>query len=114
MIGHEALIAMRRAGRVPRAVWILDGEDVRARDWHEEVNCCDRMHHACISVGASDIPEALDLRCVIGLEVHLCGDRGEARLRRLHAALVDAGAARVITAIPSAVDLLLHGVPEHV
>lgn len=112
MTGHEELKAMRRARRVPRCVWVTDGPDVRARDWHEEPNCEDMQRHAVLSIAGGDIPEALDLRCCIGLEVHVAGERGEARARRLHAALIDADAKRVITSIytPQGIELLTHGI----
>jgi hypothetical protein len=112
MTGHEALQAMRRARRVPRCVWVTDGDDVRSRDWNEEPNCADMQRHAVLSIGANEIPEALDFRCCIGLEVHVAGARGEARARRLHAALIDAEAKRVITSIytPQGVELLTHGI----
>lgn len=112
MTGLETLQAMRRARRVPRCVWITDGDDVRARDWNEEPNYADMQRHAVLSIAANDIPEALDFRCCIGLEVHVAGDRGEARARRIHAALIDAEAKRVITSIytPQGVELLTHGI----
>ena len=112
MTGHEALQAMRRARRVPRCVWITDGDDVRARGWDEEPNYADMQRHAVLSIAAGEIPEALDFRSCIGLEVHVAGDRGEARARRIHAALVDAEAKRVITSIyaPEGIELLTHGI----
>lgn len=111
MTGHEALQAMRRARRVPRCVWITDGEDVRARDWHEEVNLFDLQRHAVIAVAAADIPEALDFRCLVGLEVHLAAERGQARAQRLHAALIEAGASKVITTVHGEVpELITHGI----
>lgn len=112
MTGHEALQALRRARRVPRCVWVTDGDDVRARDWSEEPNYTDMQRHAVLSIAAGDIPEALDFRCCIGLEVHVAGDRGEARARRIHAALIDAEAKRVITSIytPQGIELLTHGI----
>lgn len=112
MNGHEPLQEMRRDRRVPRAVWITDGEDIRARDWHEEVNCIDEQRHAVIRIAPDDIPEALDFRCVVGLEVHVSAERGEARARRLHQALVEANAKRVITTIHGKgdIELILHGV----
>lgn len=97
MTGHEPLLAMRRAGRVPRCVWITDGDDVRARDWHNIPNAFDQYSHAAIALYAGDIPEALDFRCCIGLDVHIAGERGDVRAKRLHAALIDAGARRVVT-----------------
>lgn len=111
MTGHEALQAMRRNSRIPRCVWVTDGEDARARDWHEAPNMFDQQRHAVIAIGAADIPEALDFRCVVGLVVHLAAERGEARAKRLHAALVDAGASKVITSIHGeTVDLITHGI----
>lgn len=114
MNGHQPLQTMRRAHRVPRCVWITDGDDIRSRDWHQEPNCTDQQRHAVLSLAESDIPETIDFRCVIGLEVHLAAERGESRARRLHAALIEAGAKRVITSIhaETGVNLLLHGV-EH-
>jgi hypothetical protein len=113
--GHDPLRAMRRARVVPRCVWVTDGDEPFARDWHEQINCTDQQRHAVIGVAAGDIPEALDFRCVVGLEVHLSAERGEARGRRLHAALIEAGARKVITSIhaDNGINLLLHGVSEH-
>lgn len=112
MNGHEPLQAMRRVHRVPRCVWITDGDDIRSRDWQEEPNAADQQRHAVISIAAADIPETIDFRCVVGLEVHLAAERGEARAKRLHAALIEAGAKRVLTSIhaDSGVELLIHGV----
>lgn len=112
MTGHEALRALRRAHRVPRCVWITDGEDVRARDWQDEPNSADSQRHAVITLAASDIPEAMDFRCCVGLEVHIAGERGEARAKRIHNALIEANAKRVITSIhaPEGVQLLTHGI----
>lgn len=112
MNGHERLSAMRRANRVPRCVWITDGEDARAGDWHEQINVVDEQRHAVIAIAAGDIPEALDFRCVVGLDVHLSAERGESRARRLHAALIEAEARRVITTIHhnGTQEMLLHGV----
>lgn len=112
MTGLEALQTMRRARRVPRCVWITDGPDVRARGALDEPNYADMQRHAVLSVSESDIPETLDFRCCIGLEVHIAGDRGPDRAQRLHAALVEAEAKRVITSIytPQGIELLTHGI----
>ena len=82
-------------------MWVED-DDARmtrqmASDWQEEVNVVDRQFHAHLHVAAGDIPEALDLRCAVGLQVHLSSARGEARQRRLFNALVEAGAREVIS-----------------
>ena len=112
MNGHQQLLVMRRAGGYPHAIWVTDGDDRRAVDWHREPNIADGKYHAVVRIDAQDIPEVLDLRWAIGLEVHVCAERGASRGRRLHQALVDAQARRVITSIHGAtgVDLLLHGV----
>lgn len=112
MTGDQALRAMRHSHRTPRCVWITDGDDVRARDWSDEVNHADQQRHAVLSLAESDIPEALDLRCCVGLEVHVAGLRGSARATRIHNALIDAEARRVITSIhaPDGVQLLTHGI----
>ena len=112
MNGHNALMAMRRGNGAPRAVWVTDGPDKRARSWQEEANIADGRMHAALQIDAGDIPEGLDLRCCIGLEVHVAAERGADRGRRLHAVFVDAGAKRVITSIygGDGVELLLHGV----
>lgn len=112
MNGHEALRAMRYAKRAPRCVWITDGEDIRAKDWDDEVNHADQQRHAVIELNAGDIPEAMDFRCLVGLEVHIAGERGEARATRLHNAVIAANAKRVITSIyaPEGVQLLTHGI----
>lgn len=101
MNGHQALLAMRRARQVPRCVWVED-DDARmtrqmASDWHEEPNVVDRQMHAHLHISETDIPEALDLRCVVGLQVHLSSVRGSDRQRRLFNALVEAGAREVIS-----------------
>jgi hypothetical protein len=116
MNGHQALIALRRARRVPRCVWVTDGSDPRTKDWHEEINHADQQRHAVLEIAASDIPEALDFRCVVGLEVHVAAERGAARGIRIHQALIDANASRVITSIHHAAgdsELLIHGVPSN-
>ncbi len=113
MTGAEQLQRMRRAGRWPESVWIVDGEQgMRACDWHEQPNCLTRQWEAELQLSEQDIPETLDLRCCIGLTVHVSAMRGESRGRRLHQALIDAQAQRVLTSIhnPGGIDLLLHGV----
>lgn len=112
MIGADALRAMRLNRRRPRCVWITDGPDEKARDWQDHLNQTDQQRHAVIELAETDIPEALDLRCCVGLEVHVAGLRTAHRARRIHDALIEADALRVITSIHSAsgVELLTHGV----
>ena len=98
---------MRKERQVPRCVWVED-DDARmtrqmASDWHQEPNVVDRQMHAHLHIAETDIPESLDLRCVVGLKVHLSSARGEARQRRLFNALVEAGAREVIAVAGSEV-----------
>lgn len=112
MNGHEPLLTLRRGGGAPRAVWVADGEAPRCADWHREPNSFDGKHDAVVRIDVTDIPEVLDLRWAIGMEVHLSAERGDSRARRLHQALVDAKARRVVTSIHGAdgIELILHGV----
>lgn len=100
MTGHEALKELRRLHRVPRAVWVTDSDDHYAKEtaltWPDHRNLFDSRFHAHIRIEANDMPEALDLRCVVGLTCHLSGDRSTSRTRRLYQALIDAEAAEVV------------------
>ena len=70
MRGHAQLIAMRRKGFRPAAVWITTDLDAMRcwRDWHEI-----RPAHAQIEVERNDQPALLDLRSLIGLQVTVTG-----------------------------------------
>jgi NCAIR mutase (PurE)-related protein len=109
MTGDKQLVAMRRARRVPRAVWITDSDDTYAREtarsWHLHPNTADGSLHAHLRFDAADIPQALDLRCLIGLEVHIACDRGTARAHRVFEAVKSAGAVAVIALINDEVKL---------
>lgn len=100
MTGDRPLIAMRRAGANPAGVWIADSDDhyarVTSRDWtqHRDEQSGHRAAH--IRLDANDIPEALDLRCVVGLTCHVSTDRGATRFDRIFDALIAAGAAVVV------------------
>ena len=65
--------------------------------WHQEPNPYTGRYHARLRLTTDDIPEALDLRCIVGLEVHMDCQRSPARARRLFDALVGAGARKVIS-----------------
>lgn len=103
MTGERELIAMRRAGITPRCVWVADSDDAHirqaARDWHFHPNPWTAQHHANLRIEAADIPEALDLRCVIGMECHVRSDCGPDRFHRIFDALKAAGASFVVGVI---------------
>ena len=82
MTGHQQLLAMRRKGFKPAGVCVVDGGSIFASDWHEAPNSYDGQFHAEVQIDEHDIPEALDLRFLIGLSVVLVGERGDARARR--------------------------------
>lgn len=113
MTGAQALLDMRRAQRWPEMVWLVDGDcAIAASDWHQWLNCKSLTLHAEIGIEAADLPEVLDLRCCIGLPCHVSALRGADRAHRLHQALIDARASRVVTSIHQhgGVELLTHGV----
>lgn len=90
MNGHQALIDMRRGGLKPTAVFVVDGPETGLdRAWTDPVW---GSNYPCIAIGERDIPEALDLRYAVGLQVHIDGGRGDERAKRLHDAFAAAGA----------------------
>jgi hypothetical protein len=101
MTGHEPLLRMRRAGKRPQCVMVYDDDATicvqAAAQWHEQPNPYAQRFFACIRMTREDIPETLDLRCVVGLEVHLDCQRSESRAKRVFDALVKAGAAAVVS-----------------
>jgi len=102
MTGDLALIALRKTGVTPSGVWVSDSDDeyarVTGREWPMHREPVSKHLAAHIRIEASDIPEALDLRCVVGLTCHVHGDRGATRFDRLFDALIAAGA-RVVVGI---------------
>jgi hypothetical protein len=95
MIGHETLIAMRRRGLKPDRVtvetdWDLGLERECATEWHL-VN----PRSAFIFVQPADPVATLDLRCLVGMHVEVCG-MDSARVRAVFAACVKAKASRII------------------
>lgn len=91
MKNHEPLIAMRRRGRKPSAVFLVVDCAGREEDlrWPE---IDPGMAH--VAIEPHDVPSRLDLRCVIGCNVHVLGF-DEERLRAVFDAAVGAGAALV-------------------
>lgn len=100
MTGHEPLLQMRRSGVKPDCAWVMDDDApdnlVTARSWHESPNEFTHKYQAHIHTKAADIPEALDLRCLVGLQVHLICARGADRCKRLFDAIAAAKPALLI------------------
>lgn len=93
MTGHEPLIAMRRAGRVPVSVVMTFDPRLCPIDW-TKVN----RSVAYVAVDNAKAPCRLDLRFLVGLPVIVIGDVGD-RVRELTAAAVKAGAERVVASL---------------
>lgn len=102
MTGHDALLKLRRAGLKPACVWVLDDDEPTslrmARDWHTEPNTVAQKFFAHIQLAQTDIPESLDFRPLVGLQVHLRCARGKARARRVFNSLAAAEPAFLIAA----------------
>lgn len=95
MRGHEPLLAMRRQGKLSsRNVCVCDGDleiDIYlANRWHEVPSSATGLYEPHVVIEEKDIPENLDLRFCIGLNVHLTAYRGEERAQRLFKALREA------------------------
>lgn len=100
MNGDKDLFMLRRAGILPVGVWITDSDDdyarTTAREWLGRGTQPGGIKAAHLRLPADDIPAALDLRCLAGLDCHIASDRGPERFHRIFEAVKDAGARRVI------------------
>jgi len=98
MIGHEPLKNLRMRGIKPRAVWVIDYPSQISRDWNAPVTVSglpmDR-HYPSVSIEATDRIHDLDLRFLVGLEVH-ASSGNETRAKALFEACKRSGAALVI------------------
>ena len=96
MRGHQALIALRREKKRPQGVWIAHTASPDCMVWHLSA---DTLPYPEIEILPTESPETLDLRFVVGLVVHVSGCHDYKIGKRLHDALVAAGAKRVVTMI---------------
>lgn len=96
MRGHDALIELRKNGRQPRGVWVCHEFDA-TKGWSAWHKVAGHDQYPEVEILPTEVPELLDLRFVVGLIVHVSGMRDYAKAKRLHQALVDAKAKRVIT-----------------
>lgn len=103
MTGHDQLLRMRRSGQKPACVWVVDDDSEtgreQARTWHEVPNDFAGKFFAHIQLSESDVPEALDFRCVVGLRVHVECGRSVERSKRLIRALWDAKPSIVLAVV---------------
>lgn len=110
MKGHHQLLAMRRKGFKPASVCVVDGLAISAHDWQKFPNSYSKQFHAEIQIDQHDVPEALDFRMLIGMNVHLVGERGDERTMRLFDAICLAKPFVLMTALS---DSILRFTPEH-
>ncbi len=98
MQGHTALIAMRKTGIKPAAVYVSDEVTQLVRDWHAPVTLTGKpmeQHSPHIAVEATDTIRRLDLRFLFGLTVFAYSDK-EQTAKSLFEACKKAGAAVVV------------------
>ncbi len=95
MIGHKALIRMRQARKRPKAVWVWVGmdKDKWAASWHLY---SDLWAHPNLNIEPTDNIKELDLRFLVGLQVHIHGDDTN-QVYSFHAACIKAGAKDIFT-----------------
>ena len=98
MNGHQELIRMRMAGGGMRSLWIYHGKDPSKQwsNWHTTFQTLD---YPDVEIQQHEDPNMLDLRYVIGLIVHVGGSHDYKKSVKLHKALVNAKAKRVITSV---------------
>ncbi len=97
MRGHEPLIAMRRKGLVPSCAFInVDDDDCPLQMWRG----WDREQPAIaqLMVERADAIERMDLRCLVGMKVHIHGE-DEERVRKVFEACIAAKASQVYAAV---------------
>lgn len=111
MNGHQKLIALRRSGMKPACVWVHDDDclvsQAASRAWHMNPNPFDGKVFAEIHIDSTDTPEALDLRCLVGMHVYLMSDRSEERARRMFKAIADAEPQFLVSVIGD--EVVFHG-----
>jgi len=96
MRGHQALITLRREKKRPQGVWISHSPSPDCLAWHLTA---DTLPYPEIEILPTESPATLDLRFVVGLTVHVSGCKDYKKGKKLHDALVAAGARRVISVI---------------
>lgn len=89
MNGHQSIIEMRRNRMKPAYVWLQDSGLVPT--------------DLSVTLASSDIPEALDLRFLVGITV-LAESQNADRLKRITTACQQAKALRVIASLHRNVD----------
>ncbi|GAB2471941.1 hypothetical protein GCM10027082_24320 [Comamonas humi] len=79
---------MRRLGYKPAAAFVTDASDklsiLNAERWQDEPNRFDQgRFYAEIQLDEADVPEQVDFRPLVGLDVHIHGFRSDSRTTRI-------------------------------
>lgn len=98
MTGHEGLIRMRKAGKRPESVWIWLGTNPLsvAALW---TDLSDFWAFPEVDISPKDKIETLDLRFLVGLQVHIDGNDTPERLLKMHRQVTLSGAESVFTLV---------------
>lgn len=86
MTGQENIIAMRKAGKAPRCIFV--------NDWQTETNPLVTGRHDIVCLAETDVIQLQDWRFTVGLTVS-CGSPSKVRAMALLEAIKAAGAAVV-------------------
>lgn len=96
MRGHEAIIAMRNAGKRPAIVYLDTMRDTSTlKAWQDWPNVSPAI--ATVWIQPDDVPHRLDLRFLVGMVVVVTG-ADSMRVRAVEWAALEAKAERVIAA----------------
>jgi hypothetical protein len=96
MRGHQALIALRMAKKRPSGVWVNLGKSIDCLTWDKHA---DTLPYPEIEILPTENADALDLRFVVGLTVHISGCNNYKIAKKFHEAFLRAAAHRVITVV---------------
>lgn len=98
MTGHEMIIEMRKRHKRPKSVWVWLGINPLslAALWPD---LPDFWAFPEVDVDPKDTIEALDLRFLVGLQVHIDGNDTRERLLKMHRQVSLAGAESVFTMV---------------
>jgi hypothetical protein len=96
MKGHDKLVEHRKLGKPVVGVWICHGED-NSKSWMQWDKHRGFDRYPEVQISQTESPDLLDLRFAVGLVVHVSGCKIYKKAKRLHEALVQANAKRVLT-----------------
>ena len=96
MKGHDKLVEHRKLGKPVAGVWICHGED-NSKSWMQWDKYRGFDLYPEVQISQTESPGLLDLRFAVGLVVHVSGCKNYQKAKRLHEALVEAKAKRVLT-----------------